>query len=1078
MAACEKCGTVLPAGGLNGLCPRCLMAEGLGDEPPKSSDTSRFSNPFFLRAFGDYELIQEVARGGMGVIYKAHQRSLGRIVAIKVLSSGEFASPEYVRRFRAEAAAAARLQHPNIVAIHEVGQHEGIRYFSMDFVEGPNLSQLQAGRSLPPQRAAAYLKTLAETIQYAHQQGILHRDLKPSNVLIDPFGEPRITDFGLAKELSGDSDLTVPGQVLGTPGYLPPEQADTSHGPLTPAADVYSLGAILYYMLTARAPFVSGSLRETLRQMLASDPVAPSSLNPEIPRDLETICLKCLERSPGRRYPSAAALAEDLRRFLADESIVARPATSLDRFTRWCRRRPTLAAVWVLSFTLAIGSTFAAFSISRARGRAESSLARTLQAEAKSQEQLREARLAQARAVRRTSLPGRRSQALAALSEAATIRRGPDLREEALAALMLADVAPSNHWDLQSEVLLHVSHDPVGNFALTATGDSSGLEHDAPLLRRWSQTNVLAELMCGPTNRIIGPLRFNADSSVIMAHCRDATLRLWHTGETNAFVILPNRPLPGHDPYTEAQNDAYDFSPDGKFFAVGLPGPGVSLHSVADGAEIARRAEGVIGSILRFAPDGRHLAITRTVDYTNRVVEVLTVPGLALTNTFTLKEGPSSLAWSSDGRELGVSAEDNTITVFSVPEGRTLKTLACPNLGEGEFAFLGGNTLIGFRGVGSTLRLANPASGAEELVINGFSSSALAVTRDGSSFITMSLDNIATRWAILPPVGFQTIPIPRPVGYQFGLNQCCLDFSPDSRWVVSSHGRFILLRSTLDGHLVQELVEDQETAGMTSVAFCEGGRALLRCSTVTGLSRITLEYSADGQPHFGPATPLDPEPGFMISDHPPDGRRLALIDLNKHLVKILEITGGKSRQLSRWAEPECYSVALQPEGGSALVNCAVTRAYDPAIKLRLRRVEDGTVIRELPGIPSCDTAWSGDGRYVLTSNGQKRSTLWNTATWQPVATLDGPLGGESTTFALAPDGTYAVINRDDYVALVATKDGGEFARLPIPAASDLCAGIRFLPDGRRFAILWRDGRIDLLDPEKLRDALRPLHLEW
>ena len=340
MAKCEKCGTPFKSPALGGLCPRCLMADALGaTDAPKAGDTSRMTNPYFARTFGDYEVLAEVARGGMGVIYKARQRSLGRIVAIKVLSSGEFASPEYVRRFRAEAEAAARLQHPNIVAVHEVGQQDGVRFFSMEFVDGPNLAQFQAGRALPPARAAAILKPLAEAIHYAHQKGILHRDLKPSNVLIDPFGEPRITDFGLAKQLGGDSDLTAVGQVLGTPGYLPPEQADTSHGPLTPAADVYSLGAILYYMLTARAPFAAGSLRETLRQMLGSDPVPPRTLNPEVPRDLETICLKCLQRSPARRYPTAQALAEDLRRFLADEPIIARPATVVEDLLRWCRRR-------------------------------------------------------------------------------------------------------------------------------------------------------------------------------------------------------------------------------------------------------------------------------------------------------------------------------------------------------------------------------------------------------------------------------------------------------------------------------------------------------------------------------------------------------------------------------------------------------------------------------------------------------------------------------------------------------------------------------------------------------------------
>jgi serine/threonine protein kinase/WD40 repeat protein len=1062
---CEKCGSRLASSGLGGLCPRCLMADGLGEEPPKASDTARFNNPFFIRAFGDYELLQEVARGGMGVIYKARQRSLGRIVAIKVLSSGEFASPEYVRRFRAEAEAAARLQHPNIVAIHEVGQHEGVRYFSMDYVEGPNLAQLQDGGTLPPRRAAAYLKTLAETIQYAHEQGILHRDLKPSNVLIDPFGEPRVTDFGLAKELTGESDLTVPGQVLGTPGYLPPEQADTSHGPLTPAADVYSLGAILYYMLTARAPFVSGSLRETIRQMMASEPVAPGSLNPEIPRDLETICLKCLERDPARRYPTAAALAEDLGRFLADEPIVARPISPVDRFGRWCRRRPTLAAAWALAMTLAIGSTIAAYSIHRA--------------EAVGRERLREARLAEARAVRQNATPGRRAEALAALAEAAAIRPGADLRNEALSALIIPDATPAERWDLGSDVLVHAVFDPAGSNALVATGDASGLERDPPMLRRWGKAESLGAIKLDPDSRAIGSFRFNTAGTVFMVRCLDNSLRLWRAGESEPYVTLANRPLPGGLTLTQGFNDDYDFSPDGKLFALGLPGPGLSLHRVADGVEVGRREEGVVFSMIRFAPDGRHLAATRAVDTTNLDTMVFTLPRLALTNTITVRTGPNSMAWSSDGRVLGISAADNTITLFDVTERRTLKTLACPALGNAEFMFLGGDTMVGFRGLGSTLRLVNVWSGTEELVIQGLSPSEIAVAPGGRSLVATSLEGVATRWKMQPATGFQVIPTPRPVGYELGLNDCCLDFSPDGRWVVSSHGRSTLLRDMADGHLIAELDSgDTRTVELSFVAFCDDGRALLRYSTETGLSRIALDRDATGRPRFGPATSLDSEPGFMMMSHSPDGRRLALVNRRAGMVQFSQIEPGGAKKLACWHTEDAYSAALSPDGATALVNCAVTRANNTAARLRVHRVADGAVLRELPGLASCDTAWSADGRFAMSSNGKKRSTIWDTATWQPTAILEGPLGGEMSTFALAPNGDYAVINTDDAIYLVSTRKGEIWARLEIPAASSTCSGIRFLPDGRRFAVLWRDGRIDLIDPEALRAGLKPLHLEW
>jgi serine/threonine protein kinase len=232
------------------------------------------------RRFGDYELLEEIARGGMGIVYKARQVSLDRMVAVKMLLFGQYASEEFIHRFRIEASAAASLQHSNIVAIHEVGVFQGQHYFAMDFVDGPNLSQFVRNEPLPPKRAAGYVKTIAEAIQFAHKRRILHRDLKPSNVMIDSNDQPRITDFGLAKKLADDSDLTVTGQVLGSPHYMPPEQASAQREQVGPWSDVYSIGAILYHALTARAPFVGQTLADTLQQVLNKEPIAPRLLNP------------------------------------------------------------------------------------------------------------------------------------------------------------------------------------------------------------------------------------------------------------------------------------------------------------------------------------------------------------------------------------------------------------------------------------------------------------------------------------------------------------------------------------------------------------------------------------------------------------------------------------------------------------------------------------------------------------------------------------------------------------------------------------------------------------------------------
>ncbi len=291
------------------------LSKAAREEAPTTLDPAREATPGNLVAptnikyFGDYELIDEIARGGMGVVYKARQTSLNRIVAVKMILAGQLATEADIRRFHTEAEAAANLQHPNIVAIHEVGEHEDRRYFSMDYVEGQNLAALVREGPLPPSRAAELVKTIAEAIQYAHQRGILHRDLKPQNVLIDEHGRPHVTDFGLAKRQGADSDLTQTGAVMGSPSYMPPEQATGGHDQVGPQSDVYSLGAILYQLLTQKAPFLGETSLATLQKVVQEDPVPPSKHNPQTPPDLETICLKCLEKKPERRYSTARALA-------------------------------------------------------------------------------------------------------------------------------------------------------------------------------------------------------------------------------------------------------------------------------------------------------------------------------------------------------------------------------------------------------------------------------------------------------------------------------------------------------------------------------------------------------------------------------------------------------------------------------------------------------------------------------------------------------------------------------------------------------------------------------------------------
>lgn len=320
--------------------------------PPRSTSASAHGR------LGDYELLEEIARGGMGVVYKARQISLNRLVAVKMIRQTPLADASLHRRFHLEAEAAAKLCHPNLVPIYEVGQCDGQQFYSMAFVPGQSLSELVREHALPANTAARYVRSIARAIHHAHLQGVLHRDIKPGNVIIDELDEPHVTDFGLAKFLSGDSELTACGTILGSPSYMSPEQAEGRTRAVTARSDVYSIGAVLYELITGRPPFRAETPLQTVRLVVSSDPVPPRWFNPRIPFDLETICLKCLQKEPARRYATAADLADDIERFLSDEPVRARPPGISGRVWRWCKRSPALAT----AISLAVIAALAGFA--------------------------------------------------------------------------------------------------------------------------------------------------------------------------------------------------------------------------------------------------------------------------------------------------------------------------------------------------------------------------------------------------------------------------------------------------------------------------------------------------------------------------------------------------------------------------------------------------------------------------------------------------------------------------------------------------------------------------------------------
>jgi serine/threonine-protein kinase len=337
------------------VCGVCLLRTGLAFFDNKDDDVFGPTVAGILKDFGDYELLEEIGRGGQGVVFRARQKSLNRTVALKVIGLGQWATEAHLKRFRLEAEAAASLDHPGIVPIHEVGERDGSCYFSMKLIEGGQLDEVVRHEPMSIRRAVELVANVSHTVHYAHEHGILHRDIKPGNILLDKKSEPHLTDFGLARLIESESTVTRTLEVLGTPSYMAPEQAAGDKAQLTRATDVYGLGAILYQLLTGHPPFAGGTTYETIRLLLDTEPRQPRLLNPKIDRDLSTICLKCLEKDPPRRYSSALALAEDLERWLKHEPIRARRTGIFIRSKKWVRRNPATALLF--TFSLAFAAT-------------------------------------------------------------------------------------------------------------------------------------------------------------------------------------------------------------------------------------------------------------------------------------------------------------------------------------------------------------------------------------------------------------------------------------------------------------------------------------------------------------------------------------------------------------------------------------------------------------------------------------------------------------------------------------------------------------------------------------------------
>ncbi len=1024
-----------------------------------------------LSYVGNYELLEEIARGGMGIVYKARQKTLGRIVAVKMIVAGRWASEQDVQRFRSEAQAAASLQHPNIVSIHEVGQHEGWHYFSMDYVEGNDLSTILRLNLLSDKKAAEYVRQMAEAIHYAHQQGILHRDLKPSNILIDSHDQIRITDFGLAMRVEGDQGLTQTGQIVGTPSYMPPEQAQSKRALIGPASDVYALGAILYECLTGRPPFRAETVIKTINQVIHAEAASPRTLNAAIPRDLETICLKCLEKEPHRRYGTAQLLADDLERFLKGEPIVARQSQALDRSIKWMRRHPMAAALLIAITTTCFSIVWASVSFYYNTQLQSSNeklhLSNQLLEGAKATLETRNEQLSVAssklglamddvkteRAMARRHLYASRMALIQVALQNGQTARIVELLRSLIPESEQQDDLRGFEWHhlwskYHGEQFQLVGHSgPVTCLACSPDQRwiaSGSADHS---IRIWdASTGKQVHHFIGHTNEVTD-LTFSRDNQFVVSCSSDTTVKTW-----SMETAIETGTLIGHT----APVVAVSLSSDDSYVASGDSSGVIQLRERKTGEIISKwtHSESVIH--LAFHPQDNQLAISSTKD--SRIYFPFETLSKALGNT----QSSTRLVYGKQGERLigGLVSKKKTSTIstFESEGGRRLYSLSIEGVLK-EVAYSNDGSFIAAGMEDQSIKVYESTNGGEIATFHaGDAIRSLVFSRDGNSILVGTEGRKILGWTI-PGREVKTIQNSKSSYSVFFIDDVTL---------AAGTGK-ISLWDVATGAEISNIAGGAKKRFAVHKDWIVGASTNKIVHATTGETIVSLQ-DAENRDSFGIGE-------FAISN---DGKRLAGAS-GLDMVHLWDTATGS---LIRTFEMQSMaaSVAFSPDGeliasGSAWFSGASnpgklkTHAESCSWQIWTEKsVERLFFKKEKFGGGIWDMKFSPDGRLLAVACGRYedkgttsgRIGIWDTSTWRIVHDLRGHTGSV-WSIAFNSSGTRLASGSGYW------QGGGGQAKiwdvntglevLTLADDKDPVYGVAFSPDGNRLATANRNGLV-------------------